>query len=222
MPTDQIKFNAVCDGCMELAVSVAAGAPTVTVVDTNGTLGTVTAGNSTTFNDYLYNGNTATVSIPDGNTVESGKIIGTIKYTNCQSPTPTPSSTQPTPTPSNSPTPTTTPTPSPSATSGGGTLPSGGASCSVPLTWPGYGTGNKYDTTITTTEQWFQVDSTTRTIYTDSTVSLMLKYNPSNGSCFPLGNAKISSTQPISLSTYGRNFSLRTAAGTKTCKIWIV
>ena len=54
MPTDQIKFNAVCDGCMELAVSVAAGAPTVTVVDTNGTLGTVTTSNSTTFNDYLY------------------------------------------------------------------------------------------------------------------------------------------------------------------------
>ena len=138
MATDQVKFNMVCDGCVEIAVNVAAGSPTVTVVDTNSTLGTVTAGNSQTFNDYLVNGNTATISIPDGSTVASGKITGTIKYTVCPTPTPAP------PTPS----PTIAPTPSP--TPGSGPLISGGGSCFFPEPWPSsYGSGNQYTVTFT-------------------------------------------------------------------------
>lgn len=38
---DQASFTMVCNGCVEIAVAVAAGSPTVTVVDTNGTLGPV-------------------------------------------------------------------------------------------------------------------------------------------------------------------------------------
>ena len=131
MATDQVKFNMVCDGCVEIAVNVAAGSPTVTVVDTNGSLGTVAAGNSQTFNDYLVNGNSATISIPDGSTVVSGNITGTIKYTVCPTPTPAPA------TPS--------PTPTPSATPAGGPLVSGGASCFTLEPWPSsYGSGNQY------------------------------------------------------------------------------
>ena len=144
---DQASFTMVCDGCVEIAVAVAAGSPTVTVVDTNRTLGTVTAGNSQTFNDYLVNGNTATVSIPNGNTVASGKITGTIKYTVCPTPTPPP------PTPSA----TIAPTPSPS----GGVVPTptpgvpgylaGGGACSFATTWPAFGPQNQYELD----DQWY-------------------------------------------------------------------
>ena len=136
---DQASFTMVCDGCVEIAVAVAAGSPTVTVVDTNGTLGTVTAGNSQTFNDYLVNGNTATVSIPNGNTVASGKITGTIKYTVCPTPTPPP------------PTATAGPSPTPSPTPGGAPLISGGTGgCFGALTnWPSsYGSGNQFTVTF--------------------------------------------------------------------------
>lgn len=135
MATDQVKFNMVCDGCVEIAVNVAAGSPTVTVVDTNGSLGTVTAGNSQTFNDYLVNGNSATVSIPDGSTVASGKITGTIKYTVCPTPTPAP----PTPSPTIAPTPSPTPASAPLISGGTG-------GCFGALTnWPSsYGSGNQY------------------------------------------------------------------------------
>lgn len=139
MATDQVKFNMVCDGCVEIAVNVAAGSPTVTVVDTNGTLGTVTAGNSQTFNDYLFNGNSATISIPDGSTVASGKITGTIKYTVCPTPTP------PAPTATAGPAPTPSPTPA-----GGGPLISGGPSCFSPEPWPSsFGSGNQFTVTFT-------------------------------------------------------------------------
>jgi hypothetical protein len=154
MATDQVKFNMVCDGCVEIAVNVAAGSPTVTVVDTNGTLGTVTAGNSQTFNDYLVNGNSATISIPDGNTVASGKITGTIKYTVCPTPT------APPPTATAGPTP--TPSPTPSAIS----YVSGNGDCNFPVAWPAYGSGNQYIIGVTGSQQWFSADSAgTRTVY---------------------------------------------------------
>lgn len=155
MATDQVKFNMVCDGCVEIAVNVAAGSPTVTVVDTNGSLGTVTAGNSQTFNDYLVNGNTATISIPDGSTVASGKITGTIKYTVCPTPTAPP------------PTATAGPTPTPSPTPAAVAYISGAINdCNNSVPWPAYGSGNQYIIGVTGSQQWFTVDTPgNRTVY---------------------------------------------------------
>jgi hypothetical protein len=145
MPTNQANYSMVCDGCVEIAVTVAAGAPTVTVGDTNGTLGTVTAGNNGTFNDYLWNGNTATISIADGQTVSSGAITGTIKYTNCPTPTATPAATP-------------APTPSPTPGGGGGVLPAGGGDCDNTVNWPSLGT--KYQVTFPdTTTEWTYYDA---------------------------------------------------------------
>jgi hypothetical protein len=198
---DQASFTMVCNGCVEIAVAVAAGSPTVTVVDTNGTLGTVTAGNSQTFNDYLVNGNTATVSIPDGNTVASGKITGTIKYTNC--PTPTPTSTAP-------PSPTPSPTPG-----GGGTVLSGGATCAGRVSWPAYGSGNQYIVTwnAASTPQFFQSDNTTRTFYINNG-STILTRKGYNGSCFQMASNNITSGQGlVGFATNPTFFSLEIPSG---------
>jgi hypothetical protein len=218
---------------MELAVSVAAGAPTVTVVDTNGTLGTVTAGNSTTFNDYLYNGNTATVSIPDGNTVESGKIIGTIKYTNCPIPTGATPSPSATPIPTNTPSPSPTPTPTPGSVTGG-------ASCLGRNPWTdGYTSSNKKSITFSNqAEQWFYISSSvTRTIYMDDGSG-----NAISGNVILIQDTTDLEVDPQCTSTYSENtspatwlagkatswaigdgFGLRAAIGvTGTFRIWIV
>lgn len=212
MATDQVKFNMVCDGCVEIAVNVAAGSPTVTVVDTNGTLGTVTAGNSQTFNDYLVNGNSATISIPDGNTVASGKITGTIKYTNC--PTPTPS-------------PTAIPAPTPTPTAGPASYLSGGATCAGRVAWPAYGSGNQYVVTwnAAATPQFFQSDLTTRTIYIDNG-STTLTRKGYNGSCFQMASNNITSGQGlVGFATNPTFFSLEIPAGPSfpiSMNCWIV
>ena len=181
MATDQVKFNMVCDGCVEIAVNVAAGSPTVTVVDTNGTLGTVTAGNSQTFNDYLVNGNSATISIPDGSTVVSGNITGTIKYTVCPTPTPAP------PTPS----PTTTPTPSATPATGGTYISGAIGDCSAAVAWPAYGSGNQYIIGVTTSQQWFSVDApATRTVYMLTSGSVAIYQDKSNAAV-PEGQCEV-------------------------------
>jgi hypothetical protein len=220
--SDQIKFNSTCDGCVEVAVSVAAGAPTVTVVDTNRTLGTVTAGNTGTFNDYLWNGNSTTVSIPDGSTVASGKITGTIKYTNCPTPTATPAST-----------PAPTPTPTPSPTSAGANI-TGGADCANAVNWPAYGISNKYKINVTATKQWFNLDDPSiRAIYmTVPTGSLNITYDVSNSGLFE-GQCEVLQDSPenetaLSLGvannrSYG-GFAISTGMGTLSgvFDIWIV
>lgn len=214
--SDQIKFNSTCDGCVEVAVSVAAGAPTVTVVDTNGTLGTVTAGNTGTFNDYLWNGNSTTISIPDGNTVASGKITGTIKYTNCPTPTATPAST-----------PAPTPTPTPSPTSAGGGALTGGTTCANRVSWPAYGVGNKYQVTwsAANTPQFFQSDSTSRTFYIDNGTNTMTRKGYALN-CMMMSSANIIANQGVNgLATNPTFFSLEATSGSTfplTLDVWIV
>ena len=189
MATDQVSFNMVCNGCVEIAVAVAAGSPTVTVVDTNGTLGTVTAGNSQTFNDYLVNGNTATVSIPDGNTVASGKITGTIKYTVCPTPTAPP------------PTPSATIAPTPSPTPGGATPISGSLSCLTATDINAIGVANKYYVTLDTNTSWFNINVPkavweTQKIYLDSSSDQIIMGWRDDNSCTDVNDAYFGTNWP--------------------------
>jgi hypothetical protein len=222
MPTNQANYSMVCDGCVEIAVTVAAGAPTVTVGDTNGTLGTVTAGNNGTFNDYLWNGNTATISIADGQTVSSGAITGTIKYTNCPTPTATPAA---------------TPAPTPSPTPGAATILSCGASCASPSQITAIGVANKYQIDVSTGECWYEINLpyatwSTKKIYVDVADGVFLSLNwwEFDNCKFAMKNLAVSTWttgKPISsLSNYSTNTTFRFAifkgvGASETRLIWI-
>jgi hypothetical protein len=130
----------------------------------------------------------------------------------------------PTPTP----TATSVPVPTPTATSSGPTPISGGGACGTAAAWPAYGSSNKYQVSlVATTRQWFQVDSNTRTLYSDTPVTIYMEYNPPNNSCFPIGQTKIfagtlSSTGYNLGSSGGDKFAIFLFAGSDTANYWIV
>ena len=142
--------------------------------------------------------------------------------------TPTPSASAPAATPS--PTPSVsaaaaTPTPSSS-----GPIPlTGGGTCASGVAWPAYGSGNTYSVTVTTSKQWFTVDTTGRVLFASSQADpVEITQNPANNACNPTSILKI----PIGglVSGYdidqsgnkGQKFSIATLTGTLSLTLWVV
>jgi alpha-tubulin suppressor-like RCC1 family protein len=145
-------------------------------------------------------------------------------------PTPTPSASAPAATPS--PTPSVSAaaaTPTPSASPSGPTPIIGGGACSSVVTWPAYGSGNKYTVTINTTPQWFVVSGTRTLFATSQPNNIEVRYNPPNNSCNPLGQLKLFAGTLNGIGyaiqqagSNGDKFGLNTFAGSETLTLWIV
>ena len=144
--------------------------------------------------------------------------------------TPTPSASAPAATPS--PTPSVSAaaaTPTPSASSSGPTPLTGGGTCASGVAWPAYGSGNTYSVTVTTSKQWFTVDTTGRVLFASSQAdSVEITQNPVNNACNPTSTLKIPpgglvSGYDIDQGGFqGLKFSIATFTGSQSLTLWVV
>ena len=144
--------------------------------------------------------------------------------------TPTPSASAPAATPS--PTPSVSAaaaTPTPSASSAGPTPLTGGGACASGVAWPAYGSGNTYSVTVTTSKQWFTVDTTGRVLFASSQAdSVEITQNPANNACNPTSTLKIPAGGLVfgydidQGGFQGLKFSIATFTGTLSLTLWVV
>jgi hypothetical protein len=179
-----------CDGQVEVKVNNDTGYP-CTIITSTGVNETIPSTGTDVYRNYnLTSTDWVKVVTTQDATIAANKLTGTIKYITSVTTTPTPTTT---PAPGcivantgntsdmtygtlSSPadgisysntavTGTTTTTTTPSG--GGGNSLTGGTTCAGRVTWPAYGSSNKYNITFPSSgvKQYFEIDSSTRKFY---------------------------------------------------------